>query len=129
MPPSARLRRWFTITYWHPLALYVGLALMLGLVGYRVERTWDSVGLDVGAWKTALGTWFSTAEVLILIVSVFLLAVYDRLCLLTGQLNELIVIKAVICEDEEGAISPSFMTFLSGHGLGPSVKPQRRDEV
>lgn len=127
MPASLALRRWVTIRYWHPFSLFIGFGLLLGLVGYRVQQTWASVGLDIGGWKRALETWFTAGELLLLVVSLFILAVYDRLCLLNGQMNELVALKSIICEDDEGSVTPGFMRLLSAHGLGRSANRQGHD--
>jgi hypothetical protein len=64
----------------------------------------------------------SSSEAIAFLIAFLIFAVYDRLCLVGTQLHELIVVKALICEDDDGTFTVPFLRLLAGYGLGPMAK-------
>ncbi len=128
MPISKGRRWWLDVYYRSPWGLTVGLGLLVCALISRSVHVWARAGLDLGAWSAAFDTWLGSSEVLAFIIGFFLLAVYDRFCLLNAQLHELVSLKAFLCEDKDGGLTEQFLAFLAARGLGPlgaqSVSPR-----
>jgi hypothetical protein len=115
-------QRWWEAYRGHPWGLTAAAILLCGIVFSRVGPVWTRAGFDLRIWSEAFIGWLSSSEAIAFLIAFLIFAVYDRLCLVGTQLHELIVVKALICEDNDGHFSVPFFHLLAGHGLGPLAK-------